>query len=178
MHDPLDIFISADSIWGVVDIVPETDFPDLRDWAIIQSNHGTLMNIPREGDMVRFYIQLPEDTDLVNRETGRVDTAKANAERIIESAAKIMVPFSLSVVDKAEWWTVYISAWGAVRVLRIEKRADRGFVVCSSIVGQRIAETYSVRDRVFIAGDACHTHSPKAGTLPRMISVRQSQNVH
>ena len=104
------ILIPVDSIWGVVDIVPETDFPDLRNWAIIQSNHGTLMNIPREGDMVRFYIQLPDDTDLVNRETGRVDMAKANAERIIESAAKIMAPFSLSVVDKAEWWTVYISA--------------------------------------------------------------------
>lgn len=31
------------------------------------------------------------------------------------------------------------------------------------IVGQRVAERYSVKDRVFIAGDACHTHSPKAG---------------
>ncbi|KAM5530945.1 hypothetical protein V8D89_015390 [Ganoderma adspersum] len=122
----------TDSIWGVVDIVPETDFPDLRNWVIIQSNHGTLMNIPREGDMVRFYIQLPPDTDLVNRETGRVDMAKVSAERIIESAAKIMAPFPLSTVGDAEWWT-------------------------------RVARTFSVQDRVFIAGDACHTHSPKAG---------------
>ena len=30
-------------------------------------------------------------------------------------------------------------------------------------VGQRIASSYSVKGRVFIAGDACHTHSPKAG---------------
>ena len=96
----------------MVDIVPETNFPDLRNWAVIQSNHGTLMNIPREGDMVRFYIQLPPDTDLVNRETGRVDMAKASAERIIESAAKIMAPFSFSEVGEAEWWTVYISASG------------------------------------------------------------------
>ncbi|KAM5541471.1 hypothetical protein V8D89_005025 [Ganoderma adspersum] len=127
----------TDSIWGVVDIVPETDFPDLRDWVIIQSNHGTLMNIPREGDMVRFYIQLPDDTDLVNRETRRVDMAKASAERLIESAARIIAPFPLSTVGDAEWWTVYI-------------------------IGQRIARAYSVQDRVFIAGDACHTHSPKA----------------
>ena len=31
------------------------------------------------------------------------------------------------------------------------------------IVGQRVASAYSKNDRVFIAGDACHTHSPKAG---------------
>ena len=30
-------------------------------------------------------------------------------------------------------------------------------------VGQRVAEKYSVQDRAFIAGDACHTHTPKAG---------------
>jgi hypothetical protein len=30
-------------------------------------------------------------------------------------------------------------------------------------VGQRVASQFSVDDRVFIAGDACHTHSPKAG---------------
>lgn len=30
-------------------------------------------------------------------------------------------------------------------------------------VGQRVASSYSVKDRAFIAGDACHTHSPKAG---------------
>lgn len=31
------------------------------------------------------------------------------------------------------------------------------------LVGQRVASSYSVKDRVFIAGDVCHTHSPKAG---------------
>ena len=30
-------------------------------------------------------------------------------------------------------------------------------------VGQRVATQFSVHERVFIAGDACHTHSPKAG---------------
>ena len=127
--------------------------------------------------MVRFYIQLPPDTDLVNRETGRVDMAKASAERIIESAARIMAPFPLATVGEAEWWTVYLStsvaSWlcGAVRV-----QADSGFFVCSFVVGQRVARTYSVEDRGFIAGDACHTHSPKAGTLGRMASFRYSHD--
>jgi phenol 2-monooxygenase len=30
-------------------------------------------------------------------------------------------------------------------------------------VGQRLADHYSKDNRVFLAGDACHTHSPKAG---------------
>lgn len=32
-------------------------------------------------------------------------------------------------------------------------------------VGQRVASKYSVHERVLIAGDACHTHSPKAGAF-------------
>ncbi len=107
-------YSSADSIWGVVDIIPDTDFPDLRNWAFIHSNHGTLMSVPREGDMVRFYIQLPPDTDFVNRETGRVDMAKASPERIMESAAKILQPFRVAKVGEVEWWTVYISASGEI----------------------------------------------------------------
>lgn len=31
------------------------------------------------------------------------------------------------------------------------------------LVGQRVASSFSLKERVFIAGDACHTHSPKAG---------------
>ena len=35
--------------------------------------------------------------------------------------------------------------------------------VIFNTVGQRVADVFSVADRVFLAGDACHTHSPKAG---------------
>lgn len=30
-------------------------------------------------------------------------------------------------------------------------------------VGHRVASKFTAYERVFIAGDACHTHSPKAG---------------
>jgi hypothetical protein len=30
-------------------------------------------------------------------------------------------------------------------------------------VGQRLTESFGTMNRVFLAGDACHTHSPKAG---------------
>jgi 2-polyprenyl-6-methoxyphenol hydroxylase-like FAD-dependent oxidoreductase len=33
----------------------------------------------------------------------------------------------------------------------------------SHTVGQRVASSFTKRERIFIAGDACHTHSPKAG---------------
>lgn len=39
----------------------------------------------------------------------------------------------------------------------------------SFTVGQRVASNFSVKNRVFISGDACHTHSPKAGNLSRAI---------
>lgn len=32
-----------------------------------------------------------------------------------------------------------------------------------SQIGQRVTDRFAKHDRVFIAGDACHTHSPKAG---------------
>lgn len=34
-----------------------------------------------------------------------------------------------------------------------------------SEIGQRLCDTF-MKDRVFIAGDACHTHSPKV-SIPR-----------
>jgi phenol 2-monooxygenase (NADPH) len=51
---------STNSLWGVMDVYPQTNFPDIRKKAAIQSNAGTLMIIPREGgSLVRFYIELP-----------------------------------------------------------------------------------------------------------------------
>jgi phenol 2-monooxygenase (NADPH) len=41
------------------------------------------MIIPREGDMVRLYIQLKGD-DALDAETGRVDRSKMGPEKLIE----------------------------------------------------------------------------------------------
>lgn len=48
----------TDYVWGVVDMVPDTDFPDIRNKCAIHSTNGACMIIPREGDKVRLYIQL------------------------------------------------------------------------------------------------------------------------
>ncbi|MEL6794566.1 MAG: FAD-dependent monooxygenase, partial [Pseudomonadota bacterium] len=53
---------SARQLWGVMDILAVTDFPDIRFKAAIQSaDQGALLIIPREGGfMTRFYIELGE----------------------------------------------------------------------------------------------------------------------
>ena len=144
-------------MWGVVDMHAETDFPDGRCWTFLHSHHGTLMNIPREGDLVRFYIQLSDDTDFLDKTTGRVDCTKATPKKLVETAAGIFQPFRVEQVGEVEWWTIYISEFTLAMNMRHAVNTS------TVTVGQRVARTFSVKDRIFIAGDACHTHSPKAG---------------
>ncbi|KAJ3745717.1 FAD binding domain-containing protein [Lentinula detonsa] len=128
-------------IWGVLDLVPSTNFPDVRNKCAIHSNNGSCMIIPREDDKIRLYIQLDESglgKDFIDDASGRVDKSRAGPEMILDVARKTLYPFSIETPQSFDWWTIYI-------------------------IGQRVAERYSVHDRVFIAGDACHTHSPKAG---------------
>ncbi|KAM5541473.1 hypothetical protein V8D89_005027 [Ganoderma adspersum] len=130
---------NTDSIWGVVDMVPDTDFPDFRAQSFIHSHEGTLFIIPRENDLVRLYIQQSPDSDVVDPTTGRADKSRTSAEKLLEQGRKILRPYRMEMKDgKVAWWTVYV-------------------------VRQRVAERYSLDERAFIAGDACHTHSPKAG---------------
>ena len=42
----------TDLYWGVIDFVPETNFPDVRNFCALHTHHGSLMLIPREADMV------------------------------------------------------------------------------------------------------------------------------
>ncbi|EFI27336.1 FAD binding domain-containing protein [Coprinopsis cinerea okayama7 len=138
----------TDYVWGVIDIAePESDFPDIRNKAVVHSNHGTCMVIPREGDKVRVYIQLDDGAVLQsiaankNKSNGRIDMTKlaVGPEDLLCVAQKILHPYTLRAGGgKFEWWTVYT-------------------------IGQRVASQFSVHNRIFIVGDACHTHSPKAG---------------
>lgn len=124
----------TDFIWGVLDIVPITDFPDIRTRTMIHSaDSGTLMVIPRENKLVRLYIQLTE----VSAGGGRVDRSKITPEVIFKAAQKIISPYKLDY-HYCDWWTAYQ-------------------------IGQRVGNHFSKLDRVFLAGDAVHTHSPKAG---------------
>jgi hypothetical protein len=81
---------SSDYIWGVIDFVPDTDFPDIRNRTAIHSNNGSCMIIPREGDKVRFYLQM-SDKDVMDPETGRIDKVKVTAENLIDVRTSLIV---------------------------------------------------------------------------------------
>ena len=61
-------------------MIPETDFPDIRNKCAIHSLNGSCMIIPREGDLIRLYLQLT-DTDAVIG--GRVDKNKISPEKLL-----------------------------------------------------------------------------------------------
>jgi hypothetical protein len=93
-----------------------------------------MMVIPRENKLVRFYIQL---TEIKPDASGRADRSQITPETIIKAAQKIIAPYSLTY-DYCDWFTAYQ-------------------------IGQRVGTNFDYKNRVFLAGDAVHTHSPKAG---------------
>ena len=134
---------SANKAWGVMDILLNTDFPDIRVKSFIQSkDHGAVMTIPREGGyLCRFYIEL----DTIDKDQ-RASELNLSEQDLIAKAQKIFHPYTLDVKEVA-WWSIYS-------------------------VGQRLAERFDNRPvdsdeniipRAFVSGDACHTHSPKGG---------------
>ncbi|MCG2624108.1 FAD-binding monooxygenase [Arthrobacter sp. I2-34] len=128
--------------WGVMDVLAVTDFPDIRFKAAIQAAGGSILIIPREGGyLVRFYVDLG-DLDPADRDARK----RFTAESIIKAAQQLLHPYTLDVKDVA-WWSVYEVG---------QRIADRFDDVLPQERGTR-------SPRVFIAGDACHTHSAKAG---------------
>ena len=60
----------------------------------------------------------------------------ATAEKVQASAKRILEPYSVEW-ERVEWYSVYP-------------------------IGQGIAERYTLDERVFLLGDACHTHSVRS----------------
>ncbi|CCC11412.1 hypothetical protein SMACR_02070 [Sordaria macrospora] len=132
---------STDAVWGVMDIYPLTNFPDIRKKAAINSSVGNLLIIPREGDaMVRFYIELPAGTNAKN----------VTLEDLQNHAKLIFRPYEMEFADTF-WWSAYA-------------------------IGQRRADYFHKNHRVFLTGDACHTHSPKAGQGMN-VSLQDGHNI-
>jgi phenol 2-monooxygenase (NADPH) len=130
---------AANHAWGVLDVLAVTDFPDIRLKATIQSTSGSIVLIPREGGyMVRFYVDLGEITD-ANR--GRVRAMSSGD--VMEVAARVLAPYTIEVIAVA-WFSIYEVAQRLTAAF--DDATDRGGM-----------------PRIFIAGDAGHTHSAKAG---------------
>jgi 3-hydroxybenzoate 4-monooxygenase len=133
---------SANQAWGVMDLLAVTDFPDIRYKVAVQSEHGNLLVIPREGGyLVRLYVEMDK---LQAKE--RVASRQIGVEQLIAAAQRILHPYTLDVKE-VPWWSVYEIG---------QRICDKYDDVPADKVGTQLP-------RVFIAGDACHTHSPKAG---------------
>ena len=128
--------------WGVMDVLTVTDFPDIRLKALIQSQSGNLIVIPREGGyLVRLYVDLGQ-VNPDNRDAMR-DMTSAD---VVAVAQRVFHPFMLDVKEIA-WFSIY----------------EVGQRVCDKFDDVPLDGATSRMPRVFIAGDACHTHSAKAG---------------
>ncbi|RCI14584.1 hypothetical protein L249_6811 [Ophiocordyceps polyrhachis-furcata BCC 54312] len=130
MPDVEAVGMSQAAIWGVLDGELITDFPDIWSKTLVYSEqHGSILIIPRERNMTRFYIELKACATADRRQLGQAF--------VMQQARKIMAPFSVD-------WR-YIEWFGRYQV------------------GQRVASRFSdPKTRVFLSGDASHTHSPKA----------------
>ena len=134
---------SANKAWGVMDLLVVTNFPDIRIKSIIQSaSKGNLLIIPREGGhLVRFYIEMDQ-----LGASERASSLNITSERLIAAARDILHPYTLDVKEVA-WWSVY----------------EIGQRLCDKFDNVAEEDIQTHYPNVFIAGDACHTHSPKAG---------------
>ncbi len=127
-----------DKSWGVMDILAETNFPDIRFKATIQSAHGgNILLIPREGGyLVRLYVDMGEIAP----------DARPTKEEVLAKAQRVLEPYTLDVKETA-WFSVY----------RVGHRVTDKF---DDVDDSQLA---TCTPRVFVAVDACHTHTAKAG---------------
>lgn len=69
-------------------MVPDTDFPDIRNKSLIHSNNGSCLLVPREADRIRIYMQLA-DKDVLDPDTGRVDKTKMGPQQLLEVCSSL-----------------------------------------------------------------------------------------
>jgi phenol 2-monooxygenase len=143
---------TSDFVWGVVDFVAETDFPDIRRRCAIHSDKGSVMVIPREriatGEyLTRLYVHVQDEAnpqeDIAKAEGVKGESksdAKARREKItmasiLAQAAEVFKPYKIRPrrPDAEDWWAAYQ-------------------------IGQRVSEQFTKQDskgvnRVFIVGD-------------------------
>lgn len=147
----------VDEIWGVIDCVADTDFPDIRRtlhiFAKENQARALCLQIPREklsnGDwLTRFYVDMATNADVggvvvvgdEEKEDVRRKKAEIKKDQIMEAVANRYAPYSVKIKEGTLplWWATYN-------------------------VGQRLAEKYFVTDskghpRAFLVGDGKSEH--------------------
>ena len=94
----------------------------------VHSPHGSILIVPRERSLARFYIQMT-----AMAKGGRESLKTISVDQLQSLARKIMSPYQIKWLE-VEWYSMYP-------------------------IRQGIAERYTADERIFLGGDACHTHS-------------------
>ncbi|KAK4540024.1 hypothetical protein LTR36_009840 [Oleoguttula mirabilis] len=123
---------ASNAPWGVLDGVVESNFPDLWSKVVIHSETAGTI------------LCIPRERNMTRlyieldpRLQGDMASESLTQDLVIKRAQQIIAPYTLTW-KSIEWFSVYK-------------------------VGQRVANHFvDDTERVFIAGDAAHTHSPKA----------------
>ncbi|KAI0314514.1 FAD binding domain-containing protein [Amylostereum chailletii] len=135
--------------WGVLTFTPESDFPDTTVKVVIATPVcGMIGWIPRPDGKARLYVPLSQEFD------SRKHTREEFLEEIQSTVDKVFKPYTMKVTD-CDWISTYKA---------------------NGTVLQAVASTFSANDRVFIAGDAGHTHSAKSGQGANT-SMRDTSNL-
>jgi phenol 2-monooxygenase (NADPH) len=82
-----------------MDIVPKTNFPDIRKVCYLRSPLGTILLVPRSNREVRLYIPV-ESGGMLS------DPKDLSFEQIIGAARKIISPYKLDY-GSCTWWSAY-----------------------------------------------------------------------
>lgn len=146
----------ANHAWGVMDVLAVTDFPDIRTKCAIQSHTGgNILHIPREGGhLFRMYVDLGEV-----REDTKQTVRSTSIDQIVAQANEILHPYTLDVRNVA-WHSVY----------------EVGHRLTDKFDEVPADQSPSPTPHVFITGDACHTHSAKAGQGMN-VSIQDGWNI-
>lgn len=86
-------------ISGVTDLVPKTNFPDIRRVCYLRSTTGTVLVVPRNDKEVRLYIPVESGSALP-------DPKDLTFDRIMAAAREIMAPYTLEA-GSVSWWSAY-----------------------------------------------------------------------
>ncbi|KAK3399900.1 FAD binding domain-containing protein [Sordaria brevicollis] len=89
----------TDSVFGVVDLVPKSNFPDLRRSCYLGASTGTILMMPRANKEVRLYVPVESGTSFS-------DPKDLTLERIIAAARDIFSPYTLEI-GSVSWWSAY-----------------------------------------------------------------------
>ena len=90
----------------------------------VHSDHGSIMVIPREDNMVRLYIQIASSTD-----ENWDPRMKATVEQVQASAKQTLFPYTIEW-EHVEWYSVYPIGQGIAERYTLDQRVILGGDAC------------------------------------------------